>query len=229
MFRKLAIALFALAAAATLVLAGVSEWRAIHLDASREPELFIEGLPLQLFVERFLCDRSAPQRWTHAVVVDSRITVSYCSRYEPPRSLLTASGNEVLDFGDRWHDNRYGVWMVWPSRTPARENELLRSVQFDDEYHELVQAVRRATSLRLNTLLGDASFLLRYTDTPHRQAVVRFPLWVPLILFSIWPAAAFIRGPVRRYRRRKRGLCLQCGYNLTGVPEPRCPECGEAT
>jgi hypothetical protein len=54
-----------------------------------------------------------------------------------------------------------------------------------------------------------------------------FPLWCPLVLFSIYPAVAFIRGPVRRWRRRRHGLCLRCGYNLTGLTEPRCPECGE--
>jgi len=31
---------------------------------------------------------------------------------------------------------------------------------------------------------------------------------------------------VRRYRRRRDGLCLECGYNLTGLPSDRCPECG---
>ena len=53
------------------------------------------------------------------------------------------------------------------------------------------------------------------------------PPWVPVVLFATYPTIAFIRGPVRRWRRRKRGLCIHCGYNLTGLTEPRCPECGE--
>ena len=56
---------------------------------------------------------------------------------------------------------------------------------------------------------------------------VGFPAWLPLLSFAAYPTLAFISGPLRRYRRRKRGLCVKCGYNLTGLPEPRCPECGE--
>ncbi len=56
------------------------------------------------------------------------------------------------------------------------------------------------------------------------------PWWLLAVLSGlcgIYPAVAFFRGPVRRWRRRKRGLCVHCGYNLTGLTEPRCPECGE--
>lgn len=65
-------------------------------------------------------------------------------------------------------------------------------------------------------------------STAHRTWILGFPLWAPFALFAFYPALAFIRGPLRRYRRRKRGLCLRCGYNLEGNVSGACPECGEA-
>ncbi len=53
------------------------------------------------------------------------------------------------------------------------------------------------------------------------------PLWIPTLLF-LTLTIAFMRGPLRRRRRRRKGFCLTCGYNLRGTPE-RCPECGRET
>jgi len=62
-----------------------------------------------------------------------------------------------------------------------------------------------------------------------RNGILRiwFPLWLPFLAFSAYPAIAFIRGPYRRYRRHRKGLCLKCGYNLTGNASGVCPECVE--
>ena len=62
-----------------------------------------------------------------------------------------------------------------------------------------------------------------------RVTVVVFPLWFPFLLFFAYPVLAFIWGPWRRHRHRRKGLCLKCGYDLTGNVSGRCPECGEAT
>jgi len=51
------------------------------------------------------------------------------------------------------------------------------------------------------------------------------PVWVVVLLLAAYPTIAFIRGPLRLRRRRKLGLCLQCGYNLTGNTSGVCPEC----
>jgi hypothetical protein len=85
-----------------------------------------------------------------------------------------------------------------------------------------VPASRRWRLLRFSFVTG------AYTGTkpPYSFWLLEVPLWCPIVLFAAYPVLAFIRGPVRRYRRRKRGLCTRCGYNLTGLTEPRCPECG---
>ncbi len=43
-------------------------------------------------------------------------------------------------------------------------------------------------------------------------------------------ACCWVVGEVfRRWRRPDRsGLCETCGYDLYGLPQPRCPECGTA-
>ena len=68
----------------------------------------------------------------------------------------------------------------------------------------------------------DASNLLKVVE------IVGFPLWWLVVAGAAYPVLAFIRGPLRRYRRRRRNLCLHCGYNLTGNVSGVCPECGRA-
>ena len=66
----------------------------------------------------------------------------------------------------------------------------------------------------------------RMTAMRVRKRFIRLPLWMPLLLLATYPAIAFIRGPLRRWRRRRKGLCLKCGYSLTGNVSGVCPECG---
>lgn len=51
---------------------------------------------------------------------------------------------------------------------------------------------------------------------------------IPGILLSIYPLLV-LRRWIRQYRRdqrRRKGLCVACGYNLTGNLSGLCPECG---
>ena len=59
-----------------------------------------------------------------------------------------------------------------------------------------------------------------------RETTIEASLLPFFIAFAAYPAIAFIRGPLRRWRRRKKGLCIGCGYNLTGNVSGVCPECG---
>jgi hypothetical protein len=54
--------------------------------------------------------------------------------------------------------------------------------------------------------------------------ILTLPYWFIALFFTTCPAIAFIRSP---YIRRKKGLCIKCGYNLTGNVSGVCPECGE--
>ena len=77
---------------------------------------------------------------------------------------------------------------------------------------------------------------LQMTVPPYLFAKLGLPLGVErtlimpscvwLVLFGLWPVWRFVRGPLRRARHQATGCCRQCGYNLTGLIHPRCPECG---
>ncbi|UCC30567.1 MAG: hypothetical protein JSU86_20505 [Phycisphaerales bacterium] len=79
--------------------------------------------------------------------------------------------------------------------------------------------------LELRTGLAD-----RRHDRGSYARFVRIgsPFWIPFLVFGIYPAIAFIRGPLRRWHRRRKGLCVRCAYNLTGNMSGVCPECGDA-
>ena len=73
---------------------------------------------------------------------------------------------------------------------------------------------------------GQGEFLDRL-GLRTRCDVLLVPLWMLLVLLAAYPTIAFIRGPMRRMRRRRKGLCVKCGYDLTGNVSGVCPECGQ--
>ena len=91
-----------------------------------------------------------------------------------------------------------------------------------DAWHHIWTAPPPWTSLRP---------AFRYVKTPNGGATeytLVVTLWLIVFLFAAYPTIAFIRGPWRRWRRRRRGLCAACGYNLTANTTGVCSECGEA-
>lgn len=54
-------------------------------------------------------------------------------------------------------------------------------------------------------------------------------LWLAGLVLGIYPTIVLLRGPMRRRWRRTHGLCLNCGYDVRLLTEPRCPECWTPT
>jgi hypothetical protein len=58
-------------------------------------------------------------------------------------------------------------------------------------------------------------------------SAVIVPWWFFVAATSVLPAVR-LRAIWRRLRRIRRGLCTDCGYDLTGNTSGTCPECGRA-
>lgn len=61
---------------------------------------------------------------------------------------------------------------------------------------------------------------------PNRMTHLVFPLWVTTVALMIGGTVPLLHVPLRQWRRRRNGWCLECGYNLRGNRSGRCPECG---
>ncbi len=89
--------------------------------------------------------------------------------------------------------------------------------------YQTPRAYRKPVSLRFGQFyfrdFVDGQWIFRTIE-------IGIPPWSFLFLFGVYPTIALIHPPLRRYRRRKRGLCVRCGYNLTGNESGVCPECG---
>ena len=66
----------------------------------------------------------------------------------------------------------------------------------------------------------------QHTCSGRLDAHVRVPTWFAMLLLLLWPAAAYVRGPLRRRFRRRLRLCVECGYDRSGNATDVCPECG---
>lgn len=67
------------------------------------------------------------------------------------------------------------------------------------------------------------------SDIYVRSRALAFSFVYPLIIaivLAVYPVQVLIRGPLRRWRWVRHGLCIACGYDLRGNESGVCPECG---
>ncbi|MHC4444556.1 MAG: hypothetical protein ACYTA5_18315 [Planctomycetota bacterium] len=61
---------------------------------------------------------------------------------------------------------------------------------------------------------------------PAKYYYCTFPVWLLLVVSLVYPATFIIYTRSRKNYRKKKGVCLKCGYNLFGNVTNICPECG---
>jgi len=72
--------------------------------------------------------------------------------------------------------------------------------------------------------VGSRLFPLAVHDAMATKLAI--PYWLVAILTAVWPAMR-IRSILRRWRRVRLNLCIDCGYDLR-ASSGKCPECGAA-
>lgn len=66
----------------------------------------------------------------------------------------------------------------------------------------------------------------RYLNDRQKNLVPLGPIALLGITFVLAQFLVMRAPGLLAERRRRRGQCEKCGYDLHGLPEPRCPECG---
>ncbi|MCG3127504.1 MAG: hypothetical protein CHACPFDD_02364 [Phycisphaerae bacterium] len=81
----------------------------------------------------------------------------------------------------------------------------------------------RTTTICFGTFLAAAAWLAANLIARSGRPLA---LALPLALL-VWPITAFLAILLASARGRRNGhVCRACGYALTGLRDPRCPECG---
>lgn len=73
---------------------------------------------------------------------------------------------------------------------------------------------------------GRALYVGSVLKGSYRSSWLVFPLWLSTSLLVTLVAVPILRGPVRRWHRKRNGRCIECAYDLRGLRSNRCPECG---
>jgi hypothetical protein len=105
------------------------------------------------------------------------------------------------------------AWTAQTVTTTSEEMRQLREAALDTPSKK--QAARFAIAANVNDAFGVKAAWCR---------LVAFPHWLALTL-ALLPVLRWTQRRLTRRRRRIRGRCLECGYDLRSAQD-RCPECG---
>jgi hypothetical protein len=169
----------------------------------------------------------------------STLNGQFMFEHERPESGTYGGFQRITHRSDRvsalpprpWRDEllqtRWGIFRYFNITPPSPATLQLGRQRYAQM--RALQQKRALTPVEMQTLMNLQSAVYRQQAAmnPRTSWEVVFPLWLiptalvfPLLLF--WAI-----GTSRRVRRKRRGLCPACGYDLRASSD-RCPECGAA-
>lgn len=222
--RRAVMWLFTLIASGSAALWIASCTAQLHYDASIPPPYIPASIALDNdSFEPEARPSSQSQRWLYFLAADATLTMSYAACDAPPFVALNSTASMLTHqairriYDRRWYMQRLHDQVAGRPIDPA----------YDQPFLDRIGAQRRTSAIELSRLL-DAGCAWHAASSPHTQIVLRLPLWATTAVPLAAGPGVMLAGWVRGRRRRKRGLCPACGYNLTGLVSDRCPECGGA-
>lgn len=153
------------------------------------------------------------------------------------------NGDPALACWFEQSNERHGVWAPTVERSFRGMRTLALGAGWDDDQ---IALARRAVAAYLrDPVHKSVSYGLysSYEDVFDADAASQRILWRGVALdaaaivtlvgllwsFSGWRAWFVSRSWSRKSRRLARGCCVSCGYDLRGIDNPLCPECGKTT
>lgn len=122
----------------------------------------------------------------------------------------------------KWHTSIYsarsGTWLGTQSIQFSR----FRKYQIGQRPSFAVGALSNPTPNRSFLFL---EYIYDESNT-YDHLFISIKFWPLVTLLSLLPLWCFVASPIIRWRRRYRGGCRTCGYDLRGNTSGVCPECG---
>lgn len=183
------------------VWSAADHWRG-SLDRTRSDALWKKAQALRISQDLWTPQTGdASSRWTGPGITETWIGSDHLVRSEDPPGLRIYFGDSVFRRVVRLD---YG----WPARCLHRTDTLEQGMQQVD-----------------SVASGEFVLFDYWVVLPTRPIWLGFiinTLFYCMVLWLLW-SAPFV---TRRLIRRRRGRCVQCGYDLRGAEPDVCPECG---
>lgn len=125
-----------------------------------------------------------------------------------------------------YHTFNYGAGgCCWEHRTTGRYLEGPTDTYTEHGIPGWFGFFARPDGTRMVSLPG-LQFLWCFQASGYSEVYVRLDFLVLAVVSALAPTIGVIAMRVRSSSRRRRGRCLNCGYDLTGNESKTCPECG---